>query len=91
MSAYPPRDERHKGGQFCDKGGQFCDKAFHLAAGKGPVAATCVLRCANCGRVYARCAECNRGVSSAATSMRAHLRSCYRRSRAAKPGRRLYS
>lgn len=67
----PPRNERHEDGKWCDK-------AWHLDKGE-KVPAVAVLRCAICGRIYARCAECNRGLTSAATSMRCHMRSCYQR------------
>lgn len=70
MNDYPPRESR-----IGDP--PMCDKAWHL--GMEPVPATTVLRCSICGLVYARCAACNRGVSSAATSMRAHMKSCYQR------------
>lgn len=62
-----------------DGDGPYCDKAWHLS--KEPVRATCVLHCAFCARVYARCAACNRGGSAAAVSMRAHVFACHRRVR----------
>lgn len=55
--------------------GPWCDKAWHLDYDR-PVRATAVLSCAFCGRRYARCAECNRGQTSAAYSMAAHMRGC---------------
>lgn len=54
-----------------DGDGPWCDKAWHLS--HEPVRATTVLKCADCGRVYARCAACNRGSSTVAISMRAHF------------------
>ena len=58
-----------------------CDKAWHLTTGE-PVAATAVLRCADCLRVYARCAQCNRGHSTVQCSMSAHQFSAHRSPRA---------
>jgi hypothetical protein len=54
--------------------GPWCDKAWHLSG--EDVRATSVLRCAYCGRKFARCAACNRRGHSAADSMRGHLRNC---------------
>lgn len=65
--------------------GERCDKAHH-----GPEAppAVAVLRCQGCGKVYARCADCERyRPGSAEASMRAHLRGSYCLSRAARGGR----
>ena len=53
-----------------EPGGPWCDKAWHLG---NPVRSTVTLRCSMCAKVYARCAQCNRGRDSAASSMRAHL------------------
>jgi len=53
-----------------------CDKAWHKAAGRAPAEAVVVLTCAVCGRVYARCARCERH-SQARVSMRAHMASCW--------------
>jgi len=54
-----------------------CDKAWHMDKG-GPVPAVKVLKCACCGKRFARCSECQHGITSCEISMRAHLRSCYR-------------
>lgn len=59
---------------------RYCDKAWHLDTDE-PVKATIVLTCALCGRVYARCAQCNRGGSSCSISMRAHFLTCAQRRR----------
>ena len=45
-----------------------CDKAWHASC---PVEAAVVLRCADCGKVYARCAMCER-TKPARSSMQAH-------------------
>lgn len=58
-----------------------CDKAWHLTTEK-PVTATVVLQCANCSRVYARCAQCNRGHSTVQASMSAHRFAAHRLPRA---------
>jgi hypothetical protein len=56
-----------------------CDKAHH----QDPVEATVVLTCADCGRVFARCSECQRvGPNSAQTSMKAHRHNVHARSKA---------
>jgi len=63
----------------------YCDKAWH---GGDKVVATTVLRCADCGKVYARCEECqSKGPSSAQMSMRAHQATAHQRS----PVRRRHS
>lgn len=54
--------------------GPWCDKAWHLSGEK--VAASVVLTCGFCGRVYARCAQCQHGNTSAQCSMRAHVYTC---------------
>lgn len=59
---------------------RYCDKAWHLDT-DAPVKATIVLTCAFCGRVYARCAQCNRGGDACAVSMRAHVWLCARKRR----------
>mgnify|MGYP001574175626 FL=1 len=69
MTSYPPREDRIGSPPMCDK-------AWHC--GGEPVPATRVLRCADCGRVYARCAQCNRGGSTVEISMRAHRWVCHR-------------
>lgn len=52
-----------------------CDKAHH---GDAAPVADVVLRCQGCGRIYARCADCERyRPGSAEASMRAHLRASY--------------
>lgn len=59
-----------------------CDKAHH---GASAPTANVILRCAGCGRVYARCADCERyAPGNAEASMRAHLRSSHCLSRAAR-------
>jgi len=50
-----------------------CDKAWHGAC---PVEATVVLRCADCGKVYARCAMCER-TGPARQSMQGHVRGAH--------------
>jgi hypothetical protein len=56
--------------------GPWCDKAWHLPE---QVRATAVLRCAYCGRKFARCAACNRHGRGVVDSMLAHLRTCKER------------
>lgn len=55
-------------------GEAWCDKAWHLPE---RAAAKVVLRCADCGRVYARCTRCEQN-SPAGVSMRAHRASAHR-------------
>lgn len=62
-------------------GGPWCDKAWHLDNGE-QVKATAVLRCAECGLIYARCAQCNRGNSAVHVSMRAHFLARHAQNRA---------
>jgi len=66
----------------------YCDRAWHKAQ-TARTPATVVLRCQGCGRVIARCTACEEGYppGNAAATMRAHLRSSYCLSRAAR-GRR---
>ena len=47
-----------------------CDRTCH---GAEKVEAVAVLRCANCGKVFARCAACNKHPRTVQASMRAHL------------------
>lgn len=70
-------------------GGWACDRAYHQTLSV-PAPADVVLRCQGCGRIIARCKACEASYppGNAAATMRAHLRSTYCLSRAAKAGAR---
>ena len=79
MTGFGKREDRIHG----PDGEIYCDKATHMSPpNAGPVLATCVLTCADCGKIYARCAACNRYPGSAANSMRAHRAAAHRRNHA---------
>jgi len=60
----------------------YCTAGKHRAHGSGAlveyVAAVKILACAQCGKRFGRCAECQkRSCSSVANTMRAHFSQCH--------------
>jgi hypothetical protein len=51
----------------------YCDSSWH----DPPVEAVAVCTCAWCGKVYARCAQCEKHPRRAREAMACHVRACH--------------